>query len=295
VHTCGVLGQFARPLCPRAQPEEEAVESQDVRYETAGALALVTLARPRYRNAQSWRLLDELDAALERACADREVRVVVVRGDGEHFSSGHDLGTPEQVADVRGRGVPAVGIAEYDAFRKYNLDLTLKWRNLPKPTIAMVRGYCIYGGWMIAAAMDLVFASPDARFLAGQVEYFSIPFDVGFRKAKELLFESRLIDAEEARQLGFVNRVYAADALERETLAFARRVAEQGYGGLRMAKLAVNKMQDLVGFTAAMEAAFADFLVLARMGGHPAPPRAERRLPGVGLALRGARGERGSP
>jgi enoyl-CoA hydratase len=268
------------------------VELQDVRYETAGAVAFVTLARARYRNAQSWRLLDELDAALERACNDHAVRVVVVRGEGEHFSSGHDLGTPEQTSDVRARGVPAVGIAEYDAFRKYNLDLTLKWRNLPKPTIAMVRGYCIYGGWMIAAAMDLVFASPDARFLAGQVEYFSIPFDVGFRKAKELLFESRLIDAEEAQRLGFVNRVYEAEALERETLAFARRVAEQGYGGLRMAKLAVNKMQDLVGFTAAMEAAFADFLVVARMGGHPAPPRTERRLPGVGLALRGARGER---
>ena len=74
----------------------------------------------------------------------------------------------------------------------------------------MVRGYCIYGGWMIAAAMDVIFASPDARFLAGQVEYFSTPFDVGFRKAKELLFESRFIGAEEARQLGFVNRVIPA-------------------------------------------------------------------------------------
>ena len=268
------------------------MEPKDVRYETDGPVAIVTLARPRYRNAQSWRLLDELDAALERACADRSVRIAVVRGEGEHFSSGHDLGTPEQAADVEARGVPDVGIAEYDAFRKYNLDLTLKWRNLPKPTVAMVRGYCIYGGWMIAAAMDLVFAAPDARFLAGQVEYFSIPFDVGFRKAKELLFESRLIDAEEARRLGFVNRVYAADALERETLAFAKRVAEQGYGTLRMAKLAVNKMQDVVGFSAAMEAAFADFLVMSRLGGHPMAPRSERRLPGVGLALRGARGER---
>ena len=174
----------------------------------------------------------------------------------------------------------------------YNLDLTLKWRNLPKPTVAMVQGYCIYGGWMIAAAMDVVFASPDARFLAGQVEYLSVPFDVGFRKAKELLFESRFIDAEEARALGFVNRVYDEDVLEKETLAWAHRVAESGYGSLRMAKLAVNKMQDLVGFSAAMEAAFADFLVTSRMGGHPVPPRKERRLPGVDLALKGARGDR---
>jgi enoyl-CoA hydratase len=268
------------------------MDLHDVRYQTDGPVALVTLDRPRYRNAQSWRLLDELDVALDRAVEDRAVRAIVVRGAGGHFSAGHDLGTPEQVEDVRRRGTPAVGIEEYDAFRRYNLDLTLKWRNLAKPTVAMVEGYCIYGGWMIAAAMDVVFAAPDARFLAGQVEYLSLPFDVGFRKAKELLFESRFIDAEEARALGFVNRVYPADALERETLAWARRVAESGYGALRMAKLAVNKMQDLVGFSAAMEAAFADFLVVSRLAGHPRPRPAERRLPGVDLALQGARGAR---
>ena len=268
------------------------MEEETVRYEVDGRVAIITLNRPRYRNAQSWQLLDELDAALDRAQEDRGVRVILVKGAGDHFSAGHDLGTPEQIADYRERGTPLVGIEEYEAFRKYNLDLTLKWRNLPKPTIAMVRGYCIYGGWMIAAAMDIIFASPDARFLAGQVEYFSIPFDVGFRKAKELLFESRFIDAEEARALGFVNRVYPTDELESETLAWAARVAESGYGGLRMAKLAVNKMHDMVGFSSAMEAAFADFLVLSRMGGHPRKPAKGRRLGGVDLALQGSRGER---
>lgn len=268
------------------------MELRDVRYETEGRVAIVTLARPRYRNAQSWRLLDELDVALDRAQEDREIRVAVVRGEGDHFSAGHDLGTPDQVEDYKARGIPPVGIEEYEAFRRYNLDLTHKWRNLPKPTVAMVRGYCIYGGWMIASAMDVVFASPDARFLAGQVEYFSIPFDVGFRKAKELLFESRFIDAEEAHRLGFVNRVIPAESLESQTLAWARRVGEQGYGTLRMAKLAVNKMQDLVGFSAAMEAAFADFLVTSRMGGHPRKRPLGRRLGGVDLALRGTRGER---
>jgi len=262
----------------------------DLTYEEDGELALITLNRPRYRNAQSWRMLDQLDQALERAAADRGVKVVIVRGAGEHFSAGHDLGTPEQLEDRARRGIPEVGLREYDAFRKYNLDYTLKWRNLPKPTIAMVRGYCIYGGWMIAAAMDLVFAAPDARFLAGQVEYFSIPWDVGARKAKELLFESRFIDAHEAAALGFVNRVIPADALERETLAYARRVAESAHGALRMAKLAVNKIQDLQGFSVSMEAAFADFLVLAQMGGHPRKPAANRRLGGVELALRKRRG-----
>src|SRR5262249_5733731 len=154
----------------------------------------------------------------------------------------------------------------------YNLDYTLKWRNLPKPTIALVRGYCIYGGWMIAAAMDLGFASPDARFLAGQVEYFSIPWDLGARKGQELLVGSPFISAEEAAALGFVNRVIEADSLERETLAYARRVADSAHGALRMAKLAVNKIQDVQGFSASMEGAFADFLVMAQMGGHPRKP-----------------------
>ncbi len=268
------------------------MEWKDIRYELDGPVAVISLNRARYRNAQSWRLLDELDEALETARDDTDVRVVVVRGEGDHFSAGHDLGTSEQIADLKARGTPRVGISEYDAFRKYNLELTLKWRNLPKPTIAMVRGYCIYGGWMIAAAMDVLFASPTARFLAGQVEYLSVPFDVGFRKAKELLFESRFIDAEEARELGFVNRVFDDDVLESETLAWARRVAENGYGSLRMAKLAVNKMHDLLGFSAALEAAFADYLVVAHMGGHPAQRPRAKRLPGVDLALQGAQGER---
>jgi enoyl-CoA hydratase len=264
----------------------------DTQYETDERVAIVSLDRPRYRNAQSYRLLDELDLALDRACADRSVRAIIVKGEGDHFSAGHDLGTQEQRDDFKARGLPRVGVDEYEAFRRYNLDLTLKWRNLPKPTIAMVHGYCIYGGWMIAAAMDVIFAAPNARFLAGQLEYFSVPFDVGFRKAKELLFESRFIDAREAEALGFVNRVIPAELLEAETRAWAQRVGEQGYGTLRMAKLAVNKMQDLVGFSSAMESAFADFLVMSRMGGHPRELPKSRRLGGVDLALRGSRGER---
>ncbi len=255
------------------------------------SIAIATLNRPRYRNAQSWQLLDELDRALDRAMADPEVKVVIVRGAGEHFSSGHDLGTPEQRADMQARGVPERGLVYYENFRKYNLDYTLKWRNLPKPTIAMVRGYCIFGGWMIAAAMDLIFASPDARFLAGQVEYFSIPWDVHPKKAKELLFESRFIDAVEGERLGFVNRVYPAGELERETLGYARRVSEHGRTSLRMAKLAINKAQDIQGYSAAMEAAFADYLVMAQTGG-AGRREGQRRLGAVDLALRGERGER---
>ena len=266
--------------------------SEDAPDQVDGAIARVTLNRPKYRNAQSWPLLDALDDALGRAVRDEAVRVVLVRGAGEHFSSGHDLGTPEQRADWEAREIPEGGTEFYEAFRKYNLDYTLKWRNLAKPTIALVRGYCIFGGWMIAAAMDLVFASPDARFLAGLVEYFSLPWDIHPRKAKELAFESRFIDAEEARELGFVNRIYPAADLEREALAYARRVAENSRTALRISKLAINKAWDIQGYSAAMEAAFADYLVMAQRGGGAFPQEGERRLGAVDLAVRGLRGER---
>jgi enoyl-CoA hydratase len=85
------------------------MDLHDVRFETDGPVAIVTLDRPRYRNAQSWRLLDELDRALVRAVDDRAVRAIVVRGAGGHFSAGHDLRTPEQLEEVRRRGTPAVG------------------------------------------------------------------------------------------------------------------------------------------------------------------------------------------
>ncbi|MGH6955068.1 MAG: enoyl-CoA hydratase-related protein, partial [Caulobacteraceae bacterium] len=197
----------------------------DILYAVEGPIGVITLNRPGYRNAQSYRLLDEIDQAFDLARADEAVRVVLVRGAGGTFSTGHDLGTPEATEYRQGLG-PTDGIKAYDQFRRYNLDLLLKWRNFEKPTIAMVEGYCIYAGWMLAAAMDVVFAAEDAQFLAGFVEYMSIPWDIGIRRAKELCFESRFIDAAEAAQYGFVNRVLPGEALERESFAWARRVAE---------------------------------------------------------------------
>lgn len=265
------------------------MEFQDILYETDGPVAIVRLNRPRYRNAQSWRLLDELDAALDRAVKSPDIKVAIVCGAGDHFSSGHDIGTPEQVEATKEVGT--WGGRWYDAFRYYNLDITLKWRNLPLPTIAMVHGYCIYGGWMIANAMDLIFAAEDAQFLAGLVEYFSVPWDVGPRAAKELLFESRFITGVEAKELGMVSRVYPRAELERETRAYAHRISENSAMTLRLSKLSVNKMLDAQGYTNTMESAFHDYWALANPGRpapgtDPEPWRRERRLPGVDLALR---------
>jgi len=259
---------------------------EDIIYAVDGAVGVITLNRPQYRNAQGYRMLDEINFAFELARDDSTVRVVVVRGAGGVFSTGHDLGTPEGAEYRRNLGAKP-GIQVYDQFKKYNLDLLLKWRNFPKPTIAMVEGYCIYAGWMLAAAMDVVFASETAEFLGGFVEYNTIPWDIGIRRAKELVFESRFIPAEEAARYGLVNRVLAPDDLERETYAWVRRVAENTPDALRMAKIQMNKAQDAQGFTNAVEDSLGDYQAMMHMPGLQMRLEGARRLATVDLAVKG--------
>ena len=263
----------------------------DIIYTTDGPLGVITLNTPQYKNAQSYRMLDEIDAAFTQAGADKTVRVLLIRGSGGNFSTGHDLGTPEALAYRKQLGAKP-GIETYDQFRKYNLDLLVKWRNFDKPTIAMVEGYCIYAGWMLAACCDIVFAAEDAQFLAGFVEYMSIPWDIGIRRAKELCFESRFIPAAEAAQYGLVNRVLAPADLERETTAFARRVAENSPGALRYAKIQMNKAQDAQGFTRAVEDSFGDYVAMMNVLADEMRVEGQRRLSTVDLAVRGRKGDR---
>jgi enoyl-CoA hydratase len=268
------------------------VTFHDIAYAVRDGVGVITLDRPAYRNAQSYRMLDEIDAAFDLARADEAVRVVVVRGSGGVFSTGHDLGTAEGMEYRKALGAKP-GIQTYDQFKKYNLDLLLKWRNFPKPTIAMVEGYCIYAGWMLAAAMDVVFASEDAEFLAGMVEYMSIPWDIGVRRAKELVFESRFISATEAAQYGLVNRVLPALELERETFAWAERVSQNSPEVLRMAKIQMNKAQDAQGFSHAVEDSLGDYVAIMNQPGVDLRVEGKNRLLAVDLAVQGKRGERG--
>lgn len=268
-----------------------ASELTDVTYSVDGPLAWITFNRPRYKNAQSWKLLDEVDTAMQEADRDPGVQVILWRGAGGNFSSGHDLGTPEQMADREARGIGDAGVEFYDNFKHYNLDLLLKWRNARKPTIAMVEGYCIFAGWMMAACVDIVFAAKDALFLPALLEYFSLPYDIGTRKAKELMFESRFLTAEEARECGFVNRVLDPADLERETVNYALRVAENSPMNVRLAKVAANKSQDLMGYTASLESGLSDYMLMMTHRGE-GRVKGQRRLGGVDLAVRGLQGER---
>ena len=243
------------------------MEYQHIIYQP-GKVARVILNRPRYMNAQSRLMRDEMDDAFARAAEDDEVGVIVLSGAGDHFSSGHDLGTPEEMADRQERGYPTDRFGRYRRVRATTMENSLRWRNLPKPTIAMVHGYCIFGGWIFAAAMDIVFASEDALFLPSHVQYFSIPWDIGPRKAKEVLFEHRFMTAWEAYRHGLVNRVFPGEKLEEETLAYAQRVADNWTRDpirLRTFKFSINHMMDTMGFTAELEVAYQSYFIVTEM------------------------------
>jgi enoyl-CoA hydratase len=249
----------------------EQAEDQVVQYEVQGPLALVTMHRPEYHNAQNSRMTYALDAAFRRACDDDNVKVIVLRGAGKHFSAGHDIGTPGRDVDktfdraslwydhVNKPGGEFLYAREQEVY----LGMCRRWRDMPKPTIAMVQGACIAGGLMLAWVCDLIIASEDAFFsdpvvrmgIPG-VEYFAHVHELNPRIAKEFLFLGERMGAERAYQMGMVNKVVPRDVLEDVTLDVARRIAQMPRLGLQLTKQAVNNAEDLMGKRATMDMVF---------------------------------------
>ena len=139
--------------------------------ERTGPVLKITTNRPEVLNAQSRILLEELDDAFGRAVDDEAVRVIILAGAGKHFSAGHDLGSPQEMADQKKTPLEPGFKGEYRRLWERFFENTMRWRDLPKPTIAQVQGYCIMGGMMIASACDLIIASDDAQFADRAVKW----------------------------------------------------------------------------------------------------------------------------
>jgi enoyl-CoA hydratase len=244
-----------------------------VLYERRGQVAVISLNRPRYGNAQNQHMLYALDAAFIRAVDDDEVGAIVLRGEGKHFSSGHDLGTPGGNTWVRDvdRKTPWYGFEgkpgaerQYAAEQEIYLGLCRRWRDLPKPTIAAVQGACIAGGLMLAWICDIIVASDDAYFTdpvvamgVPGVEYFAHAFEMPNRVAREFLMLGEKMTAERAYQLGMVNRVVSRDGLLDEALQIGDRLSERPRFAVALTKQAFNFVDDLQGKRNAMEGVFA--------------------------------------
>jgi enoyl-CoA hydratase len=235
--------------------------------EPAAGVARIVLARPETRNAQDKPMLYALNAAFDRAAHDDAVKVIILAADGPHFSSGHDLRDGTKISDFEpvgtwgGTALP--GSEGYMAIeQEIYLGFCWRWRNLPKPTIAQVQGKTIAGGLMLVWVCDLIVAAEDATFSdpvvafgVNGVEYFAHPWEVGARKAKEMLFTGEPLTAAEARELGMVNRVVPAERLAAYTLELAAHIAERPGMGLKLAKQSVNQAQDAQGLWSSLQAA----------------------------------------
>jgi len=252
-------------------------EYKYVTYETfdEGRVARIMLSREKSRNAQNRGLLVELDDAFRRGEEDDQVRVIILGGAGPIFSSGHDLGSKEAIAErtpgpdqhpsfrINGgtrKGAEMLMLQEWH----YYFDNTRRWRNLRKITIAQVNGTVYAAGLMLMWACDLIVAADDALFadvvgtrlgMCG-VEYFAHPWEFGPRKTKELMLTGDAIGVDEAHRLGMVSKVFPKDELEERTLEFAKRIAQLPTMTALLIKESVNQSVDNMGFQNALSACF---------------------------------------
>ncbi|MGO1048954.1 enoyl-CoA hydratase [Crossiella sp. CA198] len=243
-----------------------------VEYVRKDAVAVVTMNRPEYRNAQNSAMTYAMDEAFARAVDDPEVKVIVLAGSGEHFSAGHDIGSPGRDADTAFDRKAVLwwdhtdregGDRRYAREMEVYLGMCRRWREIPKPVIAMVQGACIAGGLMLAwvcdlivAAEDAFFADPVVRMGIPGVEYFAHPWVLGPRAAKEVLFTGDRFSAARAYEWGMVSRVVPRAELAEATFMLAERIARMPQFGLALTKRAVNQCEDLMGQRAGMDSVF---------------------------------------
>jgi len=192
-----------------------------IRYEARDGFARIALARPDKRNAMTRQMFDELADAAERVADDPEVRGVILSGDGPSFCAGLDLSLLGELAGIRG--------ARFRRFVRLAQHPIVLLAGIPKPTLAAIQGHALGAGFQLALACDLRVAATDVRFAIMEARYGLIPDLggphrlarlVGPARAKEIIWTTRTVEAEEADRIGLVNRVVRSESLlnEAETL-----------------------------------------------------------------------------
>lgn len=212
----------------------------------------LTLNRPAKRNALSNALRGEIFAALEAADRDPDVRVIVIRGAGTCFSSGYDLSSLGEL--------PFHTAGNQGQWARHVVEGCFRMWDMAKPIIAQVHGWCLAGGSELAVACDLVYVAEDAQIGYPAVRTMSPPDNqyhawiVGMRAAMELMLTGDAVSGTEAVRLGFANRAFALDALERETLAMAQRIAKVDPELAQLNKRLVHRQMEAMGMRAGIRA-----------------------------------------
>jgi enoyl-CoA hydratase len=226
------------------------ISSIELRIE--GPMAHITLNRPDKLNAINGDMVRELHRVLDEAEASSEVRVITLGGAGRAFCSGFDLGELPAEADA----------TQMRRILEADFEIILRFWNSPKPTIAAVHGYALGGGFELAMACDMTlaaegtfFGEPEPKFGSGIVALL-LPWVTGPKQAKEmLLFGNDRVSAEQAYQMGLVNRVVKPEALAAESIAAAGRCAMLDAEAVRLTKTAINRSYSQMGFERALRQA----------------------------------------
>jgi enoyl-CoA hydratase len=226
---------------------------ETVRYDVDGSVCTITLDRPEVANAQDTQLLEELDTAFDLADEDDDVRVVILAGEGKHFSAGHDLKQLLAEGD-RWAKLRATPEGKWHHEQVMYFDRCVKIRDFRKPTIAAVQGACSAAGLMLACMCDLIVAADDATFsnpvlrmTGAGVELLVEPWELGPRKAKEFLLCAETLDADEAERLGLVNKVVPRGELAKAAREMADKVALVPPVTAQAVKDSINRMLDFQG------------------------------------------------
>jgi enoyl-CoA hydratase len=210
--------------------------------EDRGEARWITLNRPRTHNAQSPALLRELERVLIETRDRRDIRVVVLAGAGRSFSSGHDLNAAVQDPDYK-RNLETVETRMWQEAELFVRPVELL-RDLPMPTVCRVHGHCMAAAMMLVSATDLVVASTDAQFSsrvtrdqgADDVELPTVAWDLGVRQAKQMLWLSEGLSAEQALGLGLVNWVVPPEELDAKVDAVVAELVGVSADALALSK-----------------------------------------------------------
>lgn len=215
-----------------------------VLYQCEGGVATLTLNRPQQRNSLGLPMLQALGAALDRAEADADARVVVIRGAGPGFCAGHDLKEMRAEDFTRAYAERLFGLC--GAVMRQIVEL-------PKPVIARVHGIATAAGCQLVASCDLAIASADSRFATPGVNiglYCSTPMvaltrAVAPKHAQQMLLTGEMIDADTAFRFGLVNEIVPLEELDAKVAALAAKLAAKSPMTLAMGKSAFQKQRDL--------------------------------------------------
>jgi enoyl-CoA hydratase len=235
-------------------------EFETVLYDVKDNVAHITLNSPDTLNTLTTQMIVDIDDAMKEAERDPEARVIIFSGAGRGFSAGHDLsGRPQAEPPPN---APRRGSVEgrFDYEEEYYLEANLNIRNLRTPTIAGLRGHVVLGGLMTALMCDLVVAeestnlwNPSVRHSGTGGEIMVLPWEIGVRKTKEMLWTGDALDVHEAERLGMINRVVEDGTLDAECQRMADRVALMPPRALWITKRSLNKLQEIQGMLQAYE------------------------------------------